>query len=143
MHVAPPVRVSLGRSWGWIAFCAVCSGSAVANLAGWMLLRVETGTALAWLLGALAAVLTAAVAARESVPGDLTWNGERWQWAGREGSARVMVDLHGWMLLRFDPTKGPRRWIAASRRSSSGGWAALRAALYSPSPADPLDPPPP
>jgi hypothetical protein len=143
MHVAPPVRVSLGRSWAWIAFCAVCAGGAVANLAAWMLLHAEIGTASAWFLGALVMVLTAAVAARESVPGDLTWNGERWLWAGQEGAARVMVDLHGWMLLRFDPTNGPRRWIAASRRSSAGGWAALRAALYSPRPGDPLDPPSP
>jgi hypothetical protein len=143
MHVALPVRVGLARSWGWIAFCAVCSGGAVANLAAWMLFRAELGTVWAWLLGATAAALAAGLAARESVPGDLVWNGERWQWAGLEGAARVTVDLHGWMLLRFDPVTGPRRWIAASRRSSSGGWPALRAALYSPSPADPLDPPPP
>jgi len=142
MHAAPPVRMRLGRSWGWIAVCAVCSGAAVANLAAWLFLHAGLGTALTWPLGALAAALAVGVAMRESIPGDLNWDGERWHWAGQEGAARITFDLHGWMLLRFDSAAGPRRWIAASRRASGGGWAALRAALYSPRPADPLDPPP-
>jgi hypothetical protein len=142
MHAAPPVRVSLGRSWGWIAFIAACSGAAVANLAAWTFLHSGIGMAWAWLLGALAVALAVGVAVRESNPGDLNWDGEHWQWDGQDGAARVTIDLDGWMLLRFDPAAGPRRWIAASRRASVGGWAALRAALYSPRPADPLDPPP-
>jgi hypothetical protein len=139
MHAAPPVRVNLGRSWAWVVFCTACTGGAVTNLAAWVLLRGGIASSIAWMFGVLAAGAAAWVAVRESTSGDLDWNGERWQWAGVDGDARVMLDLHAWMLLRFDPSTGPRRWIAASRRSSGDNWPALRAALYCPRPADPLD----
>jgi hypothetical protein len=139
MHVAPPVRVNLGRSWAWIGFCAACTAGAVTNLTAWALLRGGVSATIAWILGGVAAAVAAWIAARDSVPGELNWDGDRWQWAGEDGDARVMLDLHGWMLLRFDPSTGRRRWIAATRRSSGSNWTALRAALYSPRPADPLD----
>jgi hypothetical protein len=139
MHAAPPVRVSLGRSWTWIAFCAVCSGTAATNFAAWALLRAGNAAAIAWMAGALTAAAAAWTAARDSYAGTLNWDGAHWQWAGDEGDARVMLDLHAWMLLRFDPSTGRCRWIAATRQSCGGNWSALRAALYSPRPADPLD----
>ena len=59
---------------------------------------------------------------------------------GREvtGELNVALDLNAWMLLRFDPVQGKRRWIAASRISAIGPWTALRAALYSRCQDDPV-----
>lgn len=140
MHAAPPVRVSLGPSVGWIAFVAVCAGTAAANLAAWVLLQSEAAIAVAAMLGLIVAALTAWRLQRANVPSDLSWNGAEWQWQGLVGSMQVALDLDAWMLLRFDPVHGKRCWIAASRRSAAGPWAALRAALYARRPPDPSAP---
>jgi hypothetical protein len=140
VHAAPPVRVSLGRSAGWIVFVAVCVGAATANLAAWVLLRSEAAVGVAAVLGLVAAALTAGRLQRSQAPSDLSWNGSEWQWQGLAGNVHVALDLDAWMLLRFDPVQGKRYWIAASRRSAVGSWPALRAALYARRPADPLTP---
>jgi hypothetical protein len=145
VHAAPPVRVTLGRSHGWTGFTAVVGGAAAANIMLWFGLRAQLPAAL-WL--ALAAGLSGALAAaavvwRGQAPGVLGWDGQRWQWAGREGDARVSIDLNGWMLLRLSARPSGGCWIAASRRRAQGDWPALRAALYSRRPADlPSDAPP-
>jgi hypothetical protein len=139
VHAAPPVRVSLGRSVGWIAFVAVCAGAAVANLAAWVLLRNEAPVGVAAALGLLAAAATA-WRLRRGETADLNWDGSQWQWKGSSGQAHVALDLDAWMLLRFDPVDGKRCWIVASRQSAIGPWPALRAALYARRPADPLTP---
>jgi hypothetical protein len=145
VHAAPPVRVSLGRSWGWPLFIGAAVGAATGNMLAWALLHREIGAALPLaLLGAVGAgVLTAWRVGRSQSSGDLYWDGTQWHWCGRPGKAQVVIDLGGWLLLRFEPTPaGSPQWIGLSRRRSSGPWAALRAALYSPRPADPLDVPP-
>ncbi len=139
MHAAPPVRVSLGRSIGWIAFVAVCVGAAVANLAAWVLLRNEAPAGVAAATGLLAAAATAWRLHRCETA-DLRWDGAQWQWNGSSGQAHVALDLDAWMLLHFEPADGRRCWIAASRKSAVGPWPALRAALYARRPADPLAP---
>ena len=140
MHAAPPVRVSLGRSVGWIACVALCTGFATTNLAAWLLLLNDTRLSVAVVVGLLVAGLTAWRLHRTHTTADLNWNGAEWQWKGSSGQAHVALDLGKWMLLRFDPVHGKRCWIAASRRSSNGPWPALRAALYAPRPVDPLAP---
>ncbi len=140
MHAAPPVRVSLGRSIGWVVVVALCIGVAVANAAAWLLLQTEAAAAPAALLGLAVAALVAWRSHRADAPGELNWNGSQWQWQGVDGHVQVALDLDAWMLLRFDPTQGRRRWIAASRASALGPWSALRAALYARRPADPLAP---
>jgi hypothetical protein len=143
MHAAPPVRVSLGRSTGWIVLMSACVGSAVANLAAWVLLHRQASAVLALAVGPLAAALTAWRMHGAHTPAELNWNGAEWQWLGMSGQAQVALDLDAWMLLRFDSVQGGRRWIAASRHSAIGPWPALRAALYARRPADPLPAPPP
>jgi hypothetical protein len=138
VHAAPPVRVSLGRSAGWIAFVCLCSGFAATNSAAWVLLRNEAPVAFALLLGAVAALLAAWRMQHAQAPADLLWNGSQWQWQGCSGDVQVAIDLGPWMLLRFDALAGGRRWIAASRASAIGPWAALRAALYARRPDNPL-----
>jgi hypothetical protein len=140
VHAAPPVRVRLGRSAGWIGFVAVCAGLATANLAAWGGLRLEGTLAMTPVLGAAVAALTAWHLRRSCVPSDLNWTGSEWQWQGLSGNAQVALDLDAWMLLRFESVHGKRCWIAASRKSAVGPWPALRAALYARRPADPLAP---
>ena len=134
MHAAPPVRVSLARSPGWIVFNALCAGVAAANLAAWGMLRNEiaAAAAAAAVCGVLAALAAGALAWRTQGPGELIWNGTSWQWQEVDGQAHVAIDLDGWMLLCFEPVKGRRRWLAVSKDASTGPWTALRAALHSP-----------
>jgi hypothetical protein len=112
----------------------------VANVAAWALLRSEAAIGLAAVLGLGAGMLAAWRLQRAHSPSDLNWNGSQWQWQELAGDVQVALDLGAWMLLRFDPVRGRRRWIAASRASAVGPWAALRAALYARRPADPLTP---
>jgi hypothetical protein len=144
VHAAPPVRVTLGRHWGWPVCVGVFVGAAAGNLVAWCLL--------AWdVQGALPAAFVSAISVgamacwrthRSQAVGELLWDGAQWQWRGSAGQAHVAIDLNGWMLLRFEPSTGPQRWMAASRAMTVGPWPALRAALYSRRPADPLDVPP-
>jgi hypothetical protein len=140
VHAAPPVRVSLGRSMGWIVVVASCAGIAAANLAAWLLLRSDAAVGPAALIGLAVSVLVAWRSRRACAPGELNWNGAEWQWQGLAGSVQVALDLDAWMLLRFEPLRGKRRWIVAARSSADGPWPALRAALYARRPADPLAP---
>jgi hypothetical protein len=144
VHAAPPVRVTLGRSRGWVALACVVGGASSASLVAW--LSTHAGwPAVAW-LAPWVALLGAAGAAtsvwRGQVPACLEWDGARWQWAGREGDPRVTIDLNRWMLLYFEAPEGRRCWIAASRSATEGSWPALRAALYSRRPDTLSDAPP-
>ncbi len=145
MHPAPPVRVTLGRSSAWVASTAVLGGASTASLAAWLLLHGGS-FANGWIVaaaGALGAAATAAWAWRRQAPAALSWDGRGWQWEGRGGDVRVMIDLDVWMLLRFERSPKGRCWIAASSRATEGPWPALRAALYSRRPAGPLSDAPP
>jgi hypothetical protein len=140
VHAAPPVRVSLGRSAGWIAFVSLCTGIAVATSAAWLLMQRQAGLGAATVLGLCAAALAAWRMKRPPARSELNWNGSLWQWQGLAGEVTVALDLDAWMLLRFDPLQGRSRWVAASRASAIGPWPALRAALYARRPDDPLTP---
>ena len=142
MHAAPPVRVRVGRAWGWPLFCGVSAGLAGANLMAWALLRWEAGwVAIAPLVGLIAAGVAMRWARRTQGEGDLSWDGAQWQWHGTAGQVQAALDLGHWMLLRFDCGDGSRHWLAASRRATAGPWPALRAAVYSRRPPDPTDVP--
>jgi hypothetical protein len=126
-------------------FLALATAAAAANLVGWLWLHAQwPGEALA---ATVAGALTAAGSAffhvrRRSRGGDLVWDGVQWHWQGVNGQTRIALDFDGWLLLRFRTEQGPGDWIAVARGSTLGPWAALRAALYSKRPADPLDVPP-
>ncbi len=109
------------------------------NALGWILLVSEIAALpLALLMAALAGALAAWRSHRSQGAGDLVWDGAQWQWLGSAGQAHAVIDLDRWMLLRFEPSAGRPRWLAASRTACVGRWAALRAALYARRPADPL-----
>lgn len=144
MYAAPPVRVSLGRGWAWPAFVGACVAVATANVVGWGLLGGEIEPALppALLGGLCSGSIAAWRVHRLHGAGDLRWDGASWQWRGSDGQAHVAIDLGRWMLLRFEPSDGARRWLAASRAQMIGSWPALRAALYSRRPSEAVDGPP-
>ena len=146
MHAAPPVRVSVGRGWGWPVLVGALVGAAAGNGLAWSLLVADVEAALlplALLFGLIAGGLAAWRTHRSQAIADLAWDGAQWQWRGSAGQAHVAIDLDGWLLLRFEPDAGRTQWLAASRAATTGPWAALRAALYSRRPADPHDAPAP
>jgi hypothetical protein len=144
VHAAPPVRVSLDRCDGWAAFVGICVAVASGNAVAWALLAAELDAALpiASLVALLAGTAAAWYVRRTQSAGELRWDGARWHWLGQAGRVGVALDLGAWLLLRFEPDAGARRWFPASQARTGGAWVALRAALYSAGPADSPDVPP-
>jgi hypothetical protein len=66
------------------------------------------------------------------------WDGQLWQvddarrsWLRETGELAVMVDLGGWMLLRFRPGSGAKAaWFGVGRRDCGAAWHGLRCALF-------------
>lgn len=123
---------------------AAAAASAVGLLAhGWVL--TWTGEAPSWCLGiaAAAAALPAALAGWRVLPTtawQLQSSGGAWQLrasaepAWRSGKLEPMIDLGGWMLLRFRDV-GMRRggtWLAIDRAGAGMYWHPLRAAVFGP-----------
>jgi hypothetical protein len=136
MHAPPPVRVTLEFDRAWRIGCAGLGALAAANAAAWMhpALWVVLPAAL---VGALAALGWVRV---RRATGALAWDGQVWLWepAGAEalpGAAAVAIDLDRWMLLRFTPEHGARRWLPLSRAAHAAVWLPLRAALFGARPA--------
>jgi hypothetical protein len=136
MHAPPPVRVTLAfdRAWAW--GCVALGALAGANVAAW--LRPAPWVVVpAALAGALLALWL--VRARRAT-GALDWDGQVWFWepAGAEalpGAVAVAIDLDRWMLLRFTPEQGTRRWLPLARAAHASAWSSLRAALFGARPA--------
>jgi hypothetical protein len=87
-------------------------------------------------LAAAAALALGAVAWRAAhrPPEVLAWDGQAWSLGGQPGRAQVMIDLDGWVLLRFRPDAAPRRgpdvWLGVGAGASGLAWHGLRVALY-------------
>jgi len=148
MHAAPPVRMSLAPDAAWRTFATACAGAAAGNLAAWIGSQANRPAAEVAVLALLAAALAAALAwcslrRGNAGRGILSWDGAAWQWAPGQaqpgdsqpspGELRVMVDLGGWILLRFVPGASAQRvnWMVASRRQGGAQWPLWRAALFS------------
>src|SRR6187431_647196 len=144
MHSAPPVRITLAHEPAWSAFVIALSGAAAANLAGWGALHAQAPRVVASVLALLAALMAVCLVWRVmhqglSAPGILVWDGAVWHWVCDEppvsatGDVRVMVDLGGWMLLRFRPdAPGPApTWLPVSRQRAGALWPHWRAAVFS------------
>ena len=132
MRQAPPVGVTCsgGGAWRWAQ--AALAGLAAAAFITWVLLWLGLGPAPA----ALAACVGAAVAAgamaawQAPKPASLRWDGAQWSVDGDAGEVVTMLDLGGWMLLRWR-APAAARWLALSAAEAGGAWHGLRAALYS------------
>jgi hypothetical protein len=53
--------------------------------------------------------------------------------AARDGQVEPMIDLGGWLLLKFLPADGSRaQWLSTGAARLGPCWHALRAALFRP-----------
>jgi hypothetical protein len=108
----------------------------------WFLLRWDEPLHHAGGLAGAALATAAAVAWRASARpvAVLAWDGQTWSLDGHPGTAAVMIDLDGWMLLRFCPApEGSARtpahrpgvaWMGLGARRAGPAWHGLRVALY-------------
>jgi hypothetical protein len=142
MHAAPPVRMSLAPDRAWqIARCLIAA-AAGANAAAWVSALAQASQAVVATAALAAAALAAGFAAwamrpANGLPDVLAWDGAVWQWSHggtplAPGDLRVMIDLGGWLLLRFSlsaPARGVV-WRAVSCRQAGPNWRVWRAALH-------------
>ncbi len=87
-------------------------------------------------------------------PRQLAWDGAAWTVHSSEdgqqpGQVMLMLDLGGWMLVRFTPSlphgahSVTTQWLPLSARDAGASWAALRVALHArQAPGDPPAVPP-
>lgn len=140
----------------WNAFVGTTLVAAASSGLAWFALRIHdlptaaeptTGAldASGWCITAVLVVVFAATcSAFRRRPVALRWDTQCWHLtcehhAGNPAGplhARVMVDVGGWMLLKFVPdcTAATKRahWVAVQRSGLEVQWHALRCALYSP-----------
>jgi toxin CptA len=135
MHSAPSVNYPVGRSpFAGTLLLLVWLLGAMAVALWWSLMAAGS-----WrlLLAGLAVGAVGALAARQwwlTPAGDLTWDGEAWNWkpaaGSQEGSLHVAVDLQRWLLLRW-ATSGSVSWLWLERSRRSDRWDDVRRAVYS------------
>ncbi len=135
MHSAPSVSYPVGRSRFAATLLLVLWLPGAACVALWSVQARAPG----WQVGAsVALVLLAGFCAAwnwwHAPQGDLSWDGENWNWsaAGQEaaGSLEVGLDLQRWLLLRLTGGKVVR-WFWLERARYPERWEDLRRAVYS------------
>ena len=149
MRSAPPVRWACAANLGWLATQLALNSTAaavgVAWLAGWN--GWSSPVPLAAGLGGAALAAFVSWRGLRHGPVAVEWNSGHWSLQDttgrhRPGQLDVMIDLGGWLLLRFRPEDGSLRrrshWFATSCGGRHAAWSAFRAALYSSAPFDPL-----
>jgi hypothetical protein len=139
--VLPQGPCERGLVAGW---AGLCIGVGAAGLAGHAALAADAAapvfwaTVAAWVGGAVAAAL----AWRMGPSGQwhLAWHGQAWRLAlgdatgaARDGQVEPMIDLGGWLLLKFLPADGSRaQWLSTGAARLGPCWHVLRAALFRP-----------
>lgn len=144
MRVAPSVNVELVGSRRWTTVSMVLTAAALSAVAITFCQHLAASIATtAWVVAVT--TLAGGLGGRALARGDtgrLAWDGSVWRYRPapdhpeHAGHLSVMIDLGGWMLLRFEPdTQGRAAWSRAvwlpvsDRRIATP--AALRAAVYS------------
>jgi len=150
MRSAPPLTISVTRFGVWRAIVVLLAGSACASMFFWWQAQPVPTPALVDAAAAFGSLAAAAIGLTlwRMLPQTLRWDRQRWwlacgEAAEQAGELAVVIDLGGWMLLRFvaDAEPGPawrRRlptWIALQRRGLGAPWHAIRCALYAARPA--------
>ena len=130
MRAAPAVSVRGSGGVAWRLFQAAVPALAASALIAWGLGLGQLHLAPA--LWALPVVGAVAWWLAPRTPQALAWDGQCWRLDGREGSVELMIDLGGWLLLRFRPSPAPRRrrWVAVCRSDAGPALHGLRAAVY-------------
>jgi hypothetical protein len=132
---APPVQVR-SHGVGWRLLQSLLFAWSAAAFVAWAFLHAERS---AWPAGA-AALVAGLLAWRllRAAPVDLAWDGTAWLADGVAGRVDLMMDVAGFMLVRWRPAPGgAARWIPLSRRHTGGADHALRVALYARAPVAP------
>ncbi len=141
MRNAPAVHYPVGRCHfhGWLLLIAGGLGFLV--IGGWHLTgNIEPG--LAWYFAGVAAVLAANALYRwhSTVPGELVWTGQSWQYSRLINNAgiqplaihevRVVLDLQSTLLIRVLGADGEIVWLWSEQRQLLTHWLAHRRALF-------------
>jgi hypothetical protein len=157
MHTAPAVSVQVDPEPRWrMALAALGVLSAFTVLAWFIHKTLNTSAPWPlWIFGlALSLFVLTGWAAWQSwrlrTPDciSLQWDGADWTVVDRRcqastGDVAVVIDLGGWMLLRFMPDLSAhsaarrRVWIPLSERQLPRDWHALRCAVHGARPIDP------
>jgi hypothetical protein len=136
MRGAPPVSVTCegGPVWAGIqaGLPALASATLAAWLAVWVQLPPSAGAGLVFLASAGGGLAGWQWLRLQSGP--LTWDGTCWSTGlpANTGQVETMIDLGGWLLLRFRPEAAavPVRWLAVSAGGAGGAMHGLRVALH-------------
>ena len=143
MRAAPALELTLQRFGVWRAALATLSAAAAASCTAWL-------GAGAWTLPVATAAAALSLFATRRAPQRLGWDGEGWQLATAvapageplAGTLRAMIDLDGFLLLRFEAADSRAvHWLPVQRRGHEAAWHALRCAVYSSRPAAASAPP--
>ncbi len=149
MRAPPAASWPVADDRRWRAVHALLFAAAAASAVVW-LARLAEAAGPAAVAAASAAALAGAAAGwwlGRQPQGRIDWTGSQWRWSVRDGPGQVvsapevMLDLQGWMLLRWRPQAGGRRcWCSVARGGPPGDaggtdaalrWTAFRAAVYS------------
>ena len=138
MRTAPAVQVVVAGQGAWRWAQAGLFALTSMLLAAWLLRLSGRADSAAACVFAMAGLVVGGLALwrLSGRPRVLRWDGTDWQLditpgAVLAGQAAVMIDLGGWMLLRFQAAAGgPVSWLPVSRRRSPHEWHGLRAALF-------------
>jgi hypothetical protein len=113
MRTAPPVHMACGRDARWASVVTVLAATAAATSAWWLVRRmgIPTAAGAAAAAAGLAVALFVADRFRRGTQRRLQWDGRTWLLDGVPGQVEVMIDLGGWMLVRFvTPSQAPGPW---------------------------------
>lgn len=146
MQAAPVVQLTIRRFGAWNGFLILISTSVLCACGFWLVLRpADLSGWERWLVGGslLAALLSFCASIRRH-PVGLRWDRQGWYLMEMSRDSdeigpvqvQVMIDLGGWMLLKFT-SDAPRegrcaRWLPVQRHGLEARWHALRCAVYSP-----------
>ena len=160
MHTAPAVSVQVDPEPRWRTALAALGVLSAFTVLAWCAHKALNSSA-PWPLWNLVLTLPLFAltgwAARQSwrlrTPDciSLQWDGADWTVVDRRcqastGDVAVVIDLGGWMLLRFKPQPCARSasrrpvWIPLSERQLPREWHALRCAVHGARPIVPTDP---
>ena len=144
MQAASAVQVTVQRFGVWNTVLGLVSATALSVAVAWLVTRddVLPGWSGMLLMASVLVGMLGAVDLLRRGPIVLRWDTQRWQVTdpGRGAGPidvselRVVLDLGGWMLLKFRcdaPRRTLRRgWIPVQRRGLEAHWHALRCAVY-------------
>ncbi len=144
MEAASAVRVTIQRFGVWnIALALICA-TALSVMVAWLVSRNEylAGWRDIALIGSMLIGLAGAIDLARRQPVALRWDTERWHATDPSCSAgeielsdlQVVLDLGGWMLLKFRAEMPQRRlrggWIPVQQAGLESHWQSLRCAVY-------------